>query len=791
MDSSIKEKLDKLVGIIQTKFEEDYINEFCQEIFSYMIENENVNKKLYACQYLKETFITNSNNETNDVYDKLSWGLMPVLTSGIQYSDTTVDSQTKNDTNALAIELLNHFLTVSSPKEMLMVYSEGISNLSEINAFNNVNEIENETLLFNQLYQYINITKAILNAMTLIKTKNRHLFLKNVLNILKKGLNSVALLSRRYNQYFFDKINNENTQNDELYRETEKNLLNELIEFNFYAMDTFLAILKDEVEKIPESLRSSQYNIGNAITRPKTEAEIEYYLSIYYLFELCHYGLSYTFIGSPKDFSRLNPNKYRSIIDNYKLKDYLLEKWFSKLITVASDLHLDISKLFYINNSEKYDLSLMDTNLDGREIYHKFPFSLEGRSVLLSAFFTLPMERSCFNPIDDLPDHQWDSLIQQFFPKVLHPSYTLFGSLDYLNALMILNQDIGLVSHVLSSFDYLKSTTPKESVNLKDLKNVNDINSINLLSILKTYVSLMVTVPYAIIRDRMYLLLKEFVSRLTEQARFTFIMEVIQNSYTESIVVLGIVLYKDAIHEAWMEEVYGNSEMNHQNKKSIYFSTEFLDIIKKTLFNLKSPIYESFNTDLKFLSNDDEGDDNHKNDDTKDEMKMKVNEKEEENNKENKENEIEGYLDIYEGFWKKFEILFQSLNLYSYLFLRDNKEKVIQIWNNNFNDEVERDFLRPLKAKVQKWQRYIQKQEQEQAQAQIQVQTSEDVQEHEEEHEEHPHHHHHHHPHSHGPPTANPYSYIPDCPEFQLVMMENMIEQLFSLRNEFNRTSES
>jgi len=45
--------------------------------------------------------------------------------------------------------------------------------------------------------------------MTLIKTKNRHLFLKNVLNILKKGLNSVALLSRRYNQYFFDKINNE------------------------------------------------------------------------------------------------------------------------------------------------------------------------------------------------------------------------------------------------------------------------------------------------------------------------------------------------------------------------------------------------------------------------------------------------------------------------------------------------------------------------------------------------------------------------------------------------------
>jgi len=30
-----------------------------------MIENENVNKKLYACQYLKETFITNSNNETN------------------------------------------------------------------------------------------------------------------------------------------------------------------------------------------------------------------------------------------------------------------------------------------------------------------------------------------------------------------------------------------------------------------------------------------------------------------------------------------------------------------------------------------------------------------------------------------------------------------------------------------------------------------------------------------------------------------------------------------------------
>jgi len=67
-------------------------------------------------------------------------------------------------------------------------------------------------------------------------------------------------------------------------------------------------------------------------------------------------------------------------------------------------------------------------------------------------------------------------------------------------------------------------------------------------------------VPYAIMRDRMFIQIKEFVSILTEEARFSFIMEVIQNSYTESIVVLGIILYKDALHEAWMNEIYSQSK---------------------------------------------------------------------------------------------------------------------------------------------------------------------------------------------------------------------------------------
>jgi len=76
----------------------------------------------------------------------------------------------------------------------------------------------------------------------------------------------------------------------------------------------------------------------------------------------------------------------------------------------------------------------------------------------------------------------------------------------------------------------------------------------------------MVMVPYAIMRDRMYLQLKEWLSHsLTEEARFSFIMEVIQGSYTESIVVLGIVLYKEAIQESWMNQVYGQEQsMNIQ-----------------------------------------------------------------------------------------------------------------------------------------------------------------------------------------------------------------------------------
>ncbi|OUM66421.1 hypothetical protein PIROE2DRAFT_59385 [Piromyces sp. E2] len=200
--------------------------------------------------------------------------------------------------------------------------------------------------------------------------------------------------------------------------------------------------------------------------------------------------------------------------------------------------------------------------------------------------------------------------------------------------------------------EYLMKISRNQIITLKDLKNTNDNNGISLLSILKSYVSLMVMVPYAIMRDKMFIQLKEFVSVLTEEARFSFIMEVIQNSYTESIVVLGIVLYKDAHHEAWMKEIYGQSENNNkQPKKSMFFSTEFLDIVKKTLFNIKSPVYESFNTDLTFIHSEDKKSSSHK-------------------------EKPESYLDTYDGFWKKFEILFQSLNLYSYLFLRDNKEKV-------------------------------------------------------------------------------------------------------------------
>jgi len=114
-------------------------------------------------------------------------------------------------------------------------------------------------------------------------------------------------------------------------------------------------------------------------------------------------------------------------------------------------------------------------------------------------------------------------------------------------------------------------------------------------------------------------------------------------------------------------------------------------------------------------------------------------------------------------FGRKFEILFQSLNLYSYLFLRDNKEKMLQIWNNSFNDRVEQEFLIPLKALLQKWQKYVEEKERVEEGG-----------------------HGHGHGHPHGPPTTvNPYSYIPDCPEFQLMMMDHMIEQLFALKKDF------
>jgi len=89
---------------------------------------------------------------------------MPVLTACLQYTDDTVDESTKNVTNDLAVELLNNFLKTSSPKELIMVFTEAVSNLSEINSFIDVNDIENETLLFNQLYQYIVFCKALLNG---------------------------------------------------------------------------------------------------------------------------------------------------------------------------------------------------------------------------------------------------------------------------------------------------------------------------------------------------------------------------------------------------------------------------------------------------------------------------------------------------------------------------------------------------------------------------------------------------------------------------------------------------
>jgi len=54
----------KIYVIIQ-KFDEDYVNEYCQILLSYTSENSNVNKKLYVCEYLKDIFITNATEKTN------------------------------------------------------------------------------------------------------------------------------------------------------------------------------------------------------------------------------------------------------------------------------------------------------------------------------------------------------------------------------------------------------------------------------------------------------------------------------------------------------------------------------------------------------------------------------------------------------------------------------------------------------------------------------------------------------------------------------------------------------
>jgi len=556
-------------------------------------------------------------------------------------------------------------------------------------------------------------------------------------------------------------------------------------------MDQFVKMYQTEISNLPESERS--INHINALIQPQSEVEKEYYLTCYYLLELCDYGLAYCFTGSPTDFRRLNPNKYRTIIGNYELKDYHLMKWYQKLMIMASDLSLDISKLFYFNNNEKYkelnqsefyDEEKEEEEENKKSLSDEYPLSFTGRAVLLSSGYDLllhPNPRLWMKSIEELTvgeekeemkeEGKEESLIptpstviRQLFPKVLSHSYIFYSTFDYLNNLMTSKQDIGVVSHVVQAMEYMKSISGHPLITLQDLKDTNDIHSVNLQSLLKSYVSLMVMVPYAIMRDRMYLQLKEWLSHsLTEEARFSFIMEVIQGSYTESIVVLGIVLYKEAIQESWMNQVYGQEQsMNIQNKKGaqFLFSTECLDIVRKTLFRLESPLYESFNTDLTFLHDSSEDQSQSQTEDQKSKaLDAQGMESTHEIAKRCR------YLNTYEGFWKKFEILFQSLNLYSYLFLRDNKEKMLQIWNNSFNDRVEQEFLIPLKALLQKWQKYVMEKQKEQ-----------------EGHGEHEHEHGHHHG---QPATVNPYSFIPDCPEFQLMMMDNMIEQLFALKKDF------
>jgi len=70
----------------------------------------------------------------------------------------------------------------------------------------------------------------------------------------------------------------------------------------------------------------------NGLTNPKTELEMEYYLTCFYLFELCNYGLSFTFTGASSDFNKVNPNKFKNVIGNYELKDYILSKLYSKIM---------------------------------------------------------------------------------------------------------------------------------------------------------------------------------------------------------------------------------------------------------------------------------------------------------------------------------------------------------------------------------------------------------------------------------------------------------------------------
>jgi len=346
-----------------------------------------------------------------------------------------------------------------------------------------------------------------------------------------------------------------------------------------------------------------------------------------------------------------------------------------------------------LNQTEFYDEEKEEEKEgDKQSLGEEYPLSFTGRAVLLSSGYDLllhPHPRLWMKSIEELADGEKEkekekekeevsipiptpsSVITQLFPKVLSHSYIFYSTFDYLNNLMTSKQDIGVVSHVVQTMEYLKSISGHPLITMQDLKDTNDVHSVNLQTLLKSYVSLMVMVPYAIMRDRMYLQLKEWLSHsLTEEARFSFIMEVIQGSYTESIVVLGIVLYKEAIQESWMNQVYGQEQpMNIQHKKGaqFLFSTECLDIVRKTLFRLESPLYDSFNTDLKFLGGLPEEEENEKKEKEKEkeEVDQNQNQNQNQNQSSKKESEAPGiesanaiagrcrYLNTYEGFWKK------------------------------------------------------------------------------------------------------------------------------------------